>query len=79
MAPLADAMRLVHRDQPGARAAQEVQRRPGSKSFGRDVEQFQPVITSYSIHYTKLYDYIVAKNRGEPYYNVNILRNKLNL
>ncbi len=23
--------------------------------------------------------YEVAKNRGEPYYNINILRNKLNL
>ena len=42
MAPLADAMRLVHGDQRHADAPQHAQRRPRSQPFGRDIQQLEP-------------------------------------
>ena len=42
MAPLTDAMRLIHRDQRGVDAPEEGQRAAGGQPFGRHVEQLQP-------------------------------------
>ena len=41
MAPLADAMRLVHGDQRDVDAPQHAHRRAGGEAFGRDIEQFE--------------------------------------
>ena len=42
MAPLADAMRLIHRDQADADTPQHPHRRPRSKPFRRHVQKLQP-------------------------------------
>ena len=42
VAPLTDAMRLIHRDQRGVDAPEERQRTAGGQPFGRHVEQLQP-------------------------------------
>ncbi len=41
MAPLADAMRLIHRDQTDARAAQHVHRATRRQPFRRHIKQLQ--------------------------------------
>ena len=42
MAPLADAMRLIHGDQPGADPPQQAHRPGRGEPFGRHVEQLEP-------------------------------------
>ena len=44
MTPLADAMRLIHRDQAALRPPQKPESGPGGQPFRRHVEQLQPTL-----------------------------------
>ena len=62
VAPLADAMRLVHRDQPGVDAAQQRECAGARKPLRRHVEQFHPPFVQRLKH---LFGFFVGVARGQ--------------